>query len=91
MVRGAIPPTPRGTITFAAGTYGTNGGHWILRGTGRSGKGRWRARLAAPALLVLGFLLLLFYLGRPIAPRTTEVDVTGTIAQSAQNATSKDR
>ena len=79
------------TGVFAGGTNGTNGGHWILRGTERSGKGRWRALLAGLALALLVFLLLLFYLGRPIAPRTTEVDVTGTIAQSAQNAASKDR
>jgi hypothetical protein len=47
--------------------------------------------LAGLALVLLAFLLLLFYLGRPIAPRTTEVDVTDTIAQSGPSTAPKDR
>ena len=47
--------------------------------------------LAGLALVLLVFLLLLFYLGRPIAPRTTEVDVTDTIAQSGPSTAPKDR
>jgi len=65
-----------------------NGGHWILHGTERSGKGRGRAWRTGLTLVLLAFGLLLFYLGRPIAPRTTEVDVTDTIAQSGPSAQS---
>ena len=32
-------------------------------------------------LALLAFLLLLFYLGRPVEPRTIEVDVTDKIAE----------
>ena len=78
-------------MVFAGGAYGTNGGHWILREAMRSGKGRRRMWLAGLALALLAFLLLLFYLGRPIAPRTTEVDVTDTIAQSGSSTAPKDR
>ena len=53
-----------------------------MRGTERSGKGRRRAWLAGLALVLLVFLLLLFYLGRPIAPRTIEVDVTDKISEN---------
>ncbi|KTE28021.1 hypothetical protein ATE69_01480 [Sphingopyxis sp. H071] len=54
-----------------------------MRETGRSGKGRWRRRLAWLLLALLAFLLLLFYLGRPVEPRTIEVDVTDKIAETA--------
>ncbi|ALJ11699.1 hypothetical protein ATM17_02330 [Sphingopyxis macrogoltabida] len=79
MVRAAIPPKRRGTMVFA-GT--TNGGHWILRAKGRSGKGRWIARSIVLALLLVAFWLFLLFLGRPIEPRTIEVDVTDKIAES---------
>ena len=39
---------------------------------------RWGFWLAAAVV----FLLLLFYLGRPVEPRTIEVDVTDKIAET---------
>ncbi len=79
MVRAAIPPERGGTMVFAGAT---NGGHWILRATGRSGKGRWIARLIVLALVLMAFFLFLLFLGRPIEPRMIEVDVTDKIAES---------
>jgi len=58
-------------------------GHGILHAKNRSGKGRWIARSIVLALLLAAFWLLLFYMGRPIAPRMIEVDVTDKIAESA--------
>lgn len=58
-------------------------GHWILRGTDRSGKGRWVARGIMLALVLLAFWLFLLFLGRPIEPQWIEVDVTDKIAESA--------
>lgn len=54
-----------------------------LRAKGRSGKGRWIVRLTVLAVLLVAFLLLLLFLGRPIEPRMIEVDVTDKIAESA--------
>ena len=54
-----------------------------MRAKDGSGKGRWMARLIVLALLLAAFWLLLFYMGRPIAPRMIEVDVTDKIAESA--------
>lgn len=83
MVRAAIPPKPRGTMVLLRVRYGTNGGHRILRTRGRSGKGRWIARLIVLALMLIAFFLFLLFLGRPIEPRMIEVDVTDKIAESA--------
>lgn len=79
MMGAAIPPEPGGTMVFAAAT---NGGHWILRAKGRSGKGRWIARSIVLALVLVAFFLFLLFLGRPIEPRMIEVDVTDKIAES---------
>lgn len=38
------------------------------------------AWLIGLAVMLVAFLLLLFYLGRPVAPRNIEVDVTDLIA-----------
>ena len=61
----------------------TNDRHWILRTRGRSGKGRWIARLIVLALALVAFFLFLLFLGRPIEPRMIEVDVTDKSAESA--------
>lgn len=53
-----------------------------MRAKGRSGKGRWIARSIVLALLLVAFWLFLLFLGRPIEPRTIEVDVTDKIAES---------
>ena len=60
----------------------TNDRHWILRAKGRSGKGRWIARLVVLMLALVAFFLFLLFLGRPIEPRMIEVDVTDKIAES---------
>ncbi len=60
----------------------TNDRHWILRAKGRSGKGRWIARLVVLTLVLVAFFLFLLFLGRPIEPRMIEVDVTDKIAES---------
>ena len=39
-------------------------------------------RLIGSALALAAFLLLLFYMGGPIAPRTIEVDVTDKISEN---------
>ena len=86
MVRAAIPPKPRGTMVLLRARNETNDRHWILRTRGRSGKGRWIARLIVLALVLVAFflfLLFLLFLGRPIEPRMIEVDVTDKIAESA--------
>ncbi len=49
---------------------------------GRSGKGRWIARLIVLALVLVVFFLFLLFMGRPIEPRMIEVDVTDKIAES---------
>lgn len=53
-----------------------------MRTRGRSGKGRWIARLIVLALVLVAFFLFLLFLGRPIEPRMIEVDVTDKIAES---------
>ncbi|NIJ38545.1 putative acyltransferase [Sphingopyxis panaciterrae] len=54
-----------------------------MRAKGRSGKGRWIARAIVLGLLLMAFWLFLLFLGRPIEPKTIEVDVTDKIAESA--------
>ena len=54
-----------------------------MRAKGRSGKGRWIARLIVLLLALIAFFLFLLFLGRPIEPRMIEVDVTDKIAESA--------
>jgi hypothetical protein len=83
MVSAAIPPEPRGTMVLLHPRNETNGGHWILRAKGRSGKGRWIARMIVLVLVLVAFFLFLLFLGRPIEPRMIEVDVTDKIAESA--------
>jgi uncharacterized iron-regulated membrane protein len=83
MVSAAIPRKPRGTMVLLHVRRGTDDRHWILRAKGRSGKGRWIARLIVLALALLAFFLFLLFLGRPIEPRMIEVDVTDKIAESA--------
>ena len=55
-----------------------------MRARSRSEKSRWIARLVVLALVLAAFFLFLLFLGRPIEPRTIEVDVTDKIAESAQ-------
>ena len=83
MVRAAIPRKARGTMFLLHARNGTNGRHWTLRAKGRSGKGRWIARLIVLALMLVAFFVFLLFLGRPIEPRMIEVDVTDKIAESA--------
>lgn len=73
-------PSAFRAMAVSTALYGMNCRHWILRRTGRSGKGRWVAWLIGLAVMLVAFLLLLFYLGRPVAPRNIEVDVTDLIA-----------
>ena len=54
-----------------------------MRARGRSGKGRWVGRLVVLALLLVAFVLLLLFLGRPTEPKMIEVDVIDRIAAGA--------
>ncbi|KTE07893.1 hypothetical protein ATE71_14795 [Sphingopyxis sp. H115] len=82
MVRAAIPTGARGTMVLLHLRHETNDRHWILRAKGRSGKGRWIARLVVLILVLAILFLFLLFLGRPIEPRMIEVDVTDKIAES---------
>src|SRR3546814_20897600 len=86
MVRAAIPPEARGTMVFGARDEPRVVG--ILRTSGRSGKGRWVGRLVVLALLLVAFVLLLLFLGRPTEPKMFAEDVTDRIAAGETGRTS---